>query len=165
MPANPYFMKNEMVRNQFRKDSTTTMINVLMPTCLKAAIVLNYHIWLVLPSVPCRRMQCFFSWLGILPCTANCIKPLAISMFTSSFGRDSEGARERQPVNYVNRKCCAKADVYNYSRSGLTALSQVRRAVSWVWAKGAPLILWASSRRGRCTAPTPVNNSRSVSEL
>jgi hypothetical protein len=70
-----------------------------------------------------------------------------------------------QPVNYVNRKCCAKPDVDKYSRSGLTALSQVRRAVSWVWAKGVPLILWASSRRGRCTAPTPANNSRSVSEL
>jgi hypothetical protein len=70
-----------------------------------------------------------------------------------------------QPVNYVNRKCCAKPDVDKYSRSGLTALSQVRRAVSWVWAKGVPLILWASSRRGRCTAPKPANNSRSVSEL
>jgi hypothetical protein len=47
------------------------------------------------------------------------------------------GREFSQLVNYVNRKCCAKLDVYNYSRSDLTALSQVRRAVSLVWAKGA----------------------------
>jgi hypothetical protein len=67
-----------------------------------------------------------------------------------------------QPVNYVNRECCAKADRANYSRSGLTALSQVRRAVSWVWAKGAPLILRRRHGAGDVRRTAPARNSRSA---
>jgi hypothetical protein len=48
------------------------------------------------------------------------------------------GSSSHQPVNYMNRKCCAKADRGNYSRSGLTALSgqvQSLGAVGW-WYTG-----------------------------
>jgi hypothetical protein len=62
----------------------------------------------------------------------------------------------RQSVNYVSRKCCANADMDNYSRSGLTALSRSEEQLQepvWVGA------LLAKTMFGYVTAPPPQGES------